>query len=198
MVTTTGGTGPPATIVPVKATFGETTLTLFKSVSAASSASPPRITCPVPALAFYPVTGCRGLTGCGSDSGGVSCISPLARFGHQKDCNNEDEVLRSARRRVAVALASAANAAQPLSDTQMDGVTAGAAAIATGQALAIGDSFTFTQTVTSTDAVTRLTLSNGTRTIGSALGKSLSQAAAASALFQAAAATSSQSAATLP
>jgi hypothetical protein len=97
-----------------------------------------------------------------------------------------------------LALAGAANAAQPLSDTQMDGVTAGAAAIATGQALAIGDFLTFTQTVTSTDAVTSLTLSNGTRTIGSALGESLPQAAAASALFQAAAATSSQSAATLP
>jgi hypothetical protein len=97
-----------------------------------------------------------------------------------------------------LALAGAANASQPLSDTQMDGVTAGAAAIATGQALAIGDFLTFTQTVTATDAVTSLVLSNGTRTIGSALGESLSQAAAASALFQAAAATSSQSAATLP
>ena len=70
-----------------------------------------------------------------------------------------------------LALAGAANAAQPLSDTQMDGVTAGAAAIATGQALAIGDFLTFTQTVTATDAVTSLTLSNGTRTIGSALGE---------------------------
>jgi len=95
-------------------------------------------------------------------------------------------------------LASAANAAQPLSDSQMDGVTAGAAAAATGQALAIGDFLTFTQTVTSTDAVTSLTLSNGTKITGSALGLSLSNAAAASALFQAAVATSSQSAATLP
>ena len=101
-----------------------------------------------------------------------------------------------------LALAGAANAAQPLSDAQMDGVTAGAAAIATGQALAIGDFLTFTQTVTATDAVTSLTIHNadGTTTHinGSALGESLSQAAAASALFQAAAATSSQSAATLP
>ena len=108
-----------------------------------------------------------------------------------------------------LALASAANAAQPLalSDTQMDGVTAGAAAIATGQALALGDFLTFTQTVTATDAVTSLKVQTGVDTAGnpvfeqingSALGQSLSQAAAASALFQAAAATSSQSAATLP
>jgi hypothetical protein len=97
-----------------------------------------------------------------------------------------------------IALASAANAAQPLSDSQMDGVTAGAAAVATGQALALGDFLTFTQTVTATDAVTSITLSNGTHIPGSALGESLSNAAAASALFQAAAATSSQSAATLP
>jgi len=100
------------------------------------------------------------------------------------------------------ALASAANAAQPLSDNQMDGVTAGAAAAATGQALAIGDFLTFTQTVTATDAVTslKITNANGSTTLitGSALGESLSNAAAASALFQAAAATSSQSAATLP
>ena len=39
VVTTTSGTGAAATVVPVQATFGETTLTLFKSVSAASSAS---------------------------------------------------------------------------------------------------------------------------------------------------------------
>lgn len=103
-----------------------------------------------------------------------------------------------------IALASAANAAQPLalSDTQMDRVTAGAAAAATGQALAIGDFLTFTQTVTASDAVTSLTITNSdgtlTRINGSALGQATSLAAAASALFQAAAATSSQSAATLP
>lgn len=101
-----------------------------------------------------------------------------------------------------LALAGAANAAQPLSDNQMDRVTAGAAAAATGQALALGDFLTFTQTVTATDAVTSLTITNAngstTRINGSALGQAISTAAAASALFQAAAATSSQSAATLP
>lgn len=101
-----------------------------------------------------------------------------------------------------IALAGAASAAQPLSDNQMDRVTAGAAAAATGQALALGDFLTFTQTVTASDAVTSLTITgaNGatTHVNGSALGESLSQAAAASALFQAAASTTSSSAATLP
>lgn len=101
-----------------------------------------------------------------------------------------------------IALASAANAGQPLSDAQMDSVTAGAAAAATGQALALGDFLTFTQTITTSDAVTSLTVTNadGTTTHinGSALGQSLAQAAAASALFQAAVATTSSSAATLP
>ena len=103
-----------------------------------------------------------------------------------------------------IALAGVAQAAQPLalSNAQMDRVTAGAAAAATGQALALGDFLTFTQTVTASDAVTSLTITNsdGTTTHipGSALGESLSTAAGASALFQAAAATSSQSAATLP
>lgn len=103
-----------------------------------------------------------------------------------------------------IALASAASAGQPvvLSDTQMDSLTAGAAAAATGQALAIGDFLTLTQTVTATDAVTtlKITNANGTTTQinGSALGQSFTLAAAASALFQAAVAVSSQSAATLP
>jgi hypothetical protein len=103
-----------------------------------------------------------------------------------------------------VALAGMANAAEPvpLSDKQLDGVTAGAAAVGTGQALALGDFLTLTQTVTATDAVTSLTITNAngslTQITGSALGQSLSVAAAASALFQAAVATSSQSAATLP
>jgi len=103
-----------------------------------------------------------------------------------------------------VALAGMANAAEPvpLSDKQLDGVTAGAAAVGTGQALALGDFLTLTQTVTATDAVTSLTITNAngslTQITGSALGQSLSVAAAASALFQAAVSTSSQTAATLP
>jgi len=99
-----------------------------------------------------------------------------------------------------LALATAANAGQPLtlSDRQLDGVTAGAASIGTAQALAIGDFDAFTQTVTASDAVTSLTLANGTRQIGSSLGQSLAIASAASALFQAAAAVSASSAATLP
>jgi hypothetical protein len=101
-----------------------------------------------------------------------------------------------------LALAGVANAAQPLSDNQMDRVTAGAAAGATGAAAALGDFLTFTQTVTASDAVTSLAITNADGTIthitGSALGQSISNAAAASALFQAAVATSSQSFATLP
>jgi len=81
-----------------------------------------------------------------------------------------------------VALAGMANAAEPvpLSDKQLDGVTAGAAAVGTGQALALGDFLTLTQTVTATDAVTSLVITNanGTTTsiTGSALGQSLSVA----------------------
>lgn len=104
-----------------------------------------------------------------------------------------------------IALASAASAGQPLalSDTQLDRLTAGAAAAATGQALAIGDFLTLTQTVTATDAVTTLKITSAdgltvTQINGSALGQSLATAAAASALFQAAGAVSSQSFATLP
>src|ERR1700731_2417098 len=57
-----------------------------------------------------------------------------------------------------LALASTANAAEPvaLSDNQMDSVTAGAAATANAAALALGDFLTFTTTQTSTDAVTSI------------------------------------------
>jgi len=93
-----------------------------------------------------------------------------------------------------IALASAANAAQPLSDTQMDGVTAGAAATANAAAVALGDFDATTLTQTATNAVTSIA---GVQ-IGIAVGQSLSVATAASALFQAAVATHSDSAATLP
>src|SRR5204863_1901575 len=57
-----------------------------------------------------------------------------------------------------LALAGAAHAGQPLalSDHQMDGVTAGAAATADAAALALGDFLTFTTTQTATDAVTSI------------------------------------------
>jgi hypothetical protein len=99
-----------------------------------------------------------------------------------------------------LALASAANAGQPLalSDHQMDGVTAGAAGTANAAALAIGDFLTFTTTQTSTDAVTSLKVTGGTSQVGSAFGGAFSAAAAASALFQAAVATHADSSATLP
>jgi len=95
-----------------------------------------------------------------------------------------------------LALASTAHAGQPvaLSDNQMDGVTAGAAATANAAALALGDFLTFTATQTATNAVTSL---DGLQ-VGIAFGGSLSQAAAASALFQAAVATHADSAASLP
>jgi hypothetical protein len=95
-----------------------------------------------------------------------------------------------------LALASAANAGQPLalSDNQMDGVTAGAAATANAGALALGDFLTFTTTQTSTDAVTSI---KGIQ-VGAAFGGSFSAAAAASALFQAFAVTHADSSATLP
>jgi len=107
-----------------------------------------------------------------------------------------------------LAFAGAANAGQPvaLADGQLDGITAGAAATASGQALALGDFLTLTQTVTATNAVSSLTITgtdgNGNPTTtfipGVALGQSFTLAASASALFQAAVATSSQTAATLP
>ena len=95
------------------------------------------------------------------------------------------------------ALASTAHAAGPLSlsDNQMDGVTAGAAATANAAALALGDFLTFTTTQTATDAVTSI---GSIHQVGAAFGGSFSAAAAASALFQAAVATHADSSATLP
>jgi len=93
-----------------------------------------------------------------------------------------------------LALAGTAQAGQPLSDNQMDGVTAGAAATANAAALALGDFLTFTATQTATNAVTSL---DGLQ-VGIAFGGSLSEAAASSALFQAAVATHADSAASLP
>jgi hypothetical protein len=95
-----------------------------------------------------------------------------------------------------LALAGAANAAQPsvLSDTQMDVVTAGAAANANAAALALGDFDATTLTQTATNAVTSI---KGIQ-IGVAIGQSLATATAASALFQAAVAVHADSAATLP
>ncbi|HUK07063.1 MAG TPA: hypothetical protein VLX09_04265, partial [Stellaceae bacterium] len=90
-----------------------------------------------------------------------------------------------------LALAGTAQAGQPLSDNQMDGVTAGAAATANAAALALGDFLTFTATQTATNAVTSL---DGLQ-VGIAFGGSLSEAAASSALFQAAVATHADSAA---
>lgn len=96
-----------------------------------------------------------------------------------------------------IALAGAANAAQPtlLSDTQMDRVTAGAASTANAAALALGDFDATTLTQTSTNAVTTIA---SIGQFGVALGQSISVATAASALFQAAVATHADSAATLP
>jgi len=95
-----------------------------------------------------------------------------------------------------LALAGTAQAGQPvaLSDNQMDGVTAGAAATANAAALALGDFLTFTATQTATNAVTSI----GGLQVGIAFGGSLSEAAASSALFQAAVATHADSAASLP
>ena len=93
-----------------------------------------------------------------------------------------------------LALAGTAQAGQPLTDNQMDGVTAGAPATADAEALALGDFLTFTATQTATNAVTSI----GGIQVGIAFGGALSEAAASSALFQAAVATHADSAATLP
>jgi hypothetical protein len=93
-----------------------------------------------------------------------------------------------------IALASTANAAQVLSDTQMDGVTAGAASTANAAALGLGDFDATTLTQTATNAVTSIA---GIQ-FGVAVGQSLAVATAASALFQAAVAAHSDSAAVLP
>jgi len=94
-----------------------------------------------------------------------------------------------------LALASTAQAGQPLTDNQMDGITAGAAATANAAALALGDFLTFTATQTATNAVTSI---GSIGQVGIAFGGSLSEAAASSALFQAAVATHADSAASLP
>jgi len=94
-----------------------------------------------------------------------------------------------------LALASTAQAGQALTDNQMDGVTAGAAATANAAALALGDFLTFTATQTATNAVTSI---GSIGQVGIAFGGSLSEAAASSALFQAAVATHADSAASLP
>ena len=93
-----------------------------------------------------------------------------------------------------LALAGTAQAGQPLTDNQMDGVTAGAASTANAAALALGDFLTFIATQTATNAVTSI----GGIQVGIAFGGALSEAAATSALFQAAVATHADSAATLP
>ena len=87
------------------------------------------------------------------------------------------------------ALASAANAAQPLTDGQMDRVTAGAAGVANAAALSLGDvdAVTLTATNTLADTINRF-----------AIGQSFSQAVAASLLFNAATLAHSDSAAQLP
>lgn len=50
VVTTTTGTGSAAAVVPLTATFGETTLTLIKSLSAAQAASSASNTLPTTAI----------------------------------------------------------------------------------------------------------------------------------------------------
>jgi hypothetical protein len=95
-----------------------------------------------------------------------------------------------------LALIGTAHAKQPvaLSDIQMDGVTAGAAATADAAGMALGDLLTMTLTQVATNAVT--TNSEGQAVI--AFGGALSQTAAVSALFQAAATSHADSSATLP
>lgn len=97
-----------------------------------------------------------------------------------------------------LSLASAAFAAQPLSDTQMDGVTAGQltvpTALANAAALGIGEIAADTFTQTSTNVVSGT--SNPLAWI--AIGQSQAQAAAAGGiLFQTAAAVHADSYATL-
>ena len=90
-------------------------------------------------------------------------------------------------------LSSTANAGQPLvlSDHQMDGVTAGAAALSMATAQAIGelDAITVVQSVTNTNTVTPF---------HSALAQTIAQAAAASVLTISSSKASVASAATLP
>lgn len=96
-----------------------------------------------------------------------------------------------------IALAGAANAAQPvvLSDTQMDVVTAGAAATANAAGLSIGDFDATSLSQTATNAVTTIL---SIKQFGISVGQALQVNTAASALFQAAVASHADSAATLP
>jgi hypothetical protein len=92
-----------------------------------------------------------------------------------------------------LAFAGSAYAGQPLplSDKQMDGVTAGAIGLANAEALALGEVLADTVTHTSTNTVTV--------TPRIAIGQSFAQALAAGGfLFQAAAAVHADSAASLP
>lgn len=90
-------------------------------------------------------------------------------------------------------LASTANAGQPLvlSDHQMDGVTAGAAALSDAAAQAIGE----LDAITVVQATTR---ANTATPFHSALAQTIAQAAAASALTISSSKASVASAATLP
>ena len=91
-----------------------------------------------------------------------------------------------------LALASTAYAGQPLqlSEKQMDRVTAGGVALANAAALALGDALADTATQTSTNVKTV--------SPSIAIGQGFSQALAGSLLFQAAAATHVDTAASLP
>jgi hypothetical protein len=92
----------------------------------------------------------------------------------------------------ALLLANTAFAAQPLSETQMDRVTAGATALANGGALALGELTTVTFSRSGTDI-------NTATFPRYAVGLNVSQALAAGGfLFQAAAAAHSDTAASLP
>lgn len=90
-----------------------------------------------------------------------------------------------------LALAGTANAGQPLTDKQMDVVTAGGVGIANAAALALGEAIADTITQTSTN-VSRVTPQI-------AIGQAFSQALAAGGfLFQAAAISHADTAASLP
>ena len=93
-------------------------------------------------------------------------------------------------------LASAASAAQPaqLSDSQMDGVTAGGTAIGNAAALALGEVMSDTITQTSTNVTTA-----GSPLSWIAIGQAASQSLASGGfLFQAAAVSHADTAASLP
>lgn len=91
-----------------------------------------------------------------------------------------------------LALSGAANAQQPLTLTagQMDSVTAGGVGIANAVSLALGDVASDTVSLTSTNV--------STVTPKIAIGQAFSQALAASFLFQAAAISHADTAASLP